>query len=401
MKIIQLVLTFIWFWFINFIGRPIAYFLILMKFGPVKYVNSRISLFKNGPYVVIANHTNHWDPFLVTAATSVPIRWIASDAAFRDSLKPVLYAVGAIPKIKETSDMVTMKMIGNAVAMKQVIGIFAEGKQTWDGKTMELITSTAKLIRFLKIPVVSATIKGGFLAKPRWSWKARKHKITIEFNEIISRKEIKTMKLSEILKRMKDALDFDDFEWQKQHKYPVKSNIRAEYIELALYTCPKCEKIGNLHSSGNFLQCSCGFQAEIDKYGFIVCPDNPPDFNSMHEWMLWQDKKLTDSFDIPIKNNDTAAVLLSDKNVTLKKGSRAKAMDTLITGDAKLYIDRIEVSENGKIFVFPLAETSAGSVFKQYYFDFRYNKTQYQFVFADRHTSGYKWEVAWKKLKNI
>ena len=82
---------------------------------------------------MLPNHTNHWDPFILSWITPHPIRWVASDAALRDAFRKMLLAVGVIPKVKEQSDMITVQELRKSMAQKTIAGIFPEGTQNWDG----------------------------------------------------------------------------------------------------------------------------------------------------------------------------------------------------------------------------------------------------------------------------
>ncbi len=372
----------------------------------VRYRNIREVYSTRGPFVFLPNHTNQWDPFIICFALLRPIRWVASDAAFRDTSKNLLLFGGVIPKVKEQSDMITIEGLRKAIALRYPVGIFPEGTQTWDGRTQELIPATAKLVRFLKVPVIVPIYKGGYLTKPRWSWKIRPSRIEVHFNRIIDAEEIKTMKLAEIERRISEALDHDEYEWQKENMVLIRSRYRAEHLELAHYLCPSCVTIGNLKSEGNTLFCSCGYTVDVDRYGFFVYPENGPGFESPRDWIQWQNgflvDRIKDDLDTAARGGEADPVLLRDSNVTLAKGERVMPMMPVHSGEARLYRNRIEVGDIGsEIISFPLKETTAANTFKQQKFEFRYDKAQFRFRFPTRNISGYKWEIAYKGLRNI
>lgn len=379
---------------------PLAF--IMLVFLNVRYKNLRELFSTRGPFLVLPNHTNQWDPFILSFIVPKPIHWVASDGAFRDTiLKPFMLLGGAIPKIKEQSDLATLHGVKKATAMKHTTGIFPEGEQTWDGRSIQLIPATAKLIRHLKLPVLVPLIKGGYLTKPRWAWGIRRCRIEVHFKRLINSDEIKTMKLSEIKQRLNDALFQDDYEWQKKTLAPIKGNRRAEHLELALYTCPGCERIGTLTSKNNDLKCQCGYEVHIDSYGFFNFPAEGPTFNAPNDWMKWQNKLLISRIQRTIEsaNNDSDPVLMRDSSISLMKSRRAMPMQSIHHGEARLYENRIEVGEIGsRIETFPLKEISAVTTFKQQKFEFRFKQNQYRFAMPTRNISGYKWEIAVKGL---
>ncbi len=390
----------------NLISKFVLGVVIPIKLN-VRYKNIKVVYSTRGPFMFLPNHTNQWDPFILCFAMLRPIRWVASDGVIRDLVKNLIIWGGVIPKVKGQSDMITIEGLKKAVSMGYPVGIFPEGEQSWDGRSKELIPATAKLVRFLKVPVIVPIFKGGYLTKPRWSWQIRRTRIDVHFTRIIDGEEIKTMKLAEIERRINEALKHDDYEWQKENMVPIHSRKRAEHLELVHYLCPSCETVGNMKSKGNTLFCSCGYKVEIDRYGFFQYPQGGPDFDSPGSWVKWQDRLLVlrikealDSGTAGIGEADP--VLLRDPDVTLMKGERAKPMKPIVTGEARLYRDRIEVGETGgEIISLVLKETSAANTFKQQKFEFRYEKNQYRLQQPNRSASGYKWEVAYNGLRKL
>jgi len=351
----------------------------------------------------LPNHTNQWDPFLISIVSWKPVRWVASDGLFRDTAKLLLLAIGVIPKIKEQSDMITIKELQRAISLGFPVGIFPEGEQNWDGKTSELIPATAKLVRLLKIPVIVPISKGAYLSKPRWSWKIRRTRVEIHYKRIIDADEIGGMRLVEIEQRIKEAFKHDEYEWQRRKMSPILSESRAEHLELVHFLCPSCEVIGNLHSRGNVLSCTCGYQVVVDRFGFFSYPDGEPSFESPHEWVIWQNRVLIERIKESLDGDNPDPILLSDSGIALMKSERANPMTHVLSGEARLFRNRIEVADSrgGMISNFPLREISAVNIFKQQKFEFRYGKAQYRLQPPNRSISGYKWEKATKGLRKL
>ena len=389
--------------FMNLLSKFFLALLLPLKLN-VRYRNLKAVYSTRGPFLMLPNHTNQWDPFILSFPILRPIRWVASDAAFRDTFKFMMYMGGAIPKVKEQSDMITLQELKKAVALRHIGGIFPEGTQNWDGRSGELIPATAKLVRFLKVPVIVPVIKGGYLTKPRWTWGSRRCRIEVHFRRIIDAAEIKTIKLAEIERRIGEALTYDEYEWQKVTMAPIHSKRRAEHLELAHWACPSCEGIGTLSSEGNTLSCNCGYSLEVDRYGFFLYPGDGPSFAHPADWISWQNNMLIgiirEKLEASTFGGETDPVILRDSDVILKRGARAQPMQQVHSGEARLYRDRIEVGDIGReIRVFPLKETTAGNTFKQQKFEFRFEKAQYRFRFPNRSVSGYKWEIAYKGLR--
>ncbi|MFW5812371.1 MAG: lysophospholipid acyltransferase family protein, partial [Alkalispirochaetaceae bacterium] len=121
------------------------------------------------PYLVLCNHTSVWDPFFLNSKLDAPIHYVVSDSQFRSRFVAFgLGLVGSIPKTKVLADLETVKSIVKIKHDRGIIGVFPEGQTSWDGHTLPLIPSTAKLIKSLKVPVVIARIEGAYFARPRW-----------------------------------------------------------------------------------------------------------------------------------------------------------------------------------------------------------------------------------------
>lgn len=183
---------------------------------------------------------------------------------------------------------------------------------------------------------------------------------------------------------------------------PILSESRAEYLELVHFLCPSCEGVGGLHSRGNILSCDCGYRVVVDRFGFFSYPEGGPSFESPHDWVIWQNRVLFERIKDALDGDESEPVLLSDAGIALMKSERAKSMTHVLTGEARLFSNRIEVGDPGdEIVSFPLREISAVNIFKQQKFEFRYKKTQYRLQPPNRSVSGYKWEKACNGLREL
>ena len=385
---------------VNVVGTVCLAFIVYVWFH-VRPKNYKTILFTKEPFLIFPNHTNQWDPFIISCLSPRTIHWVASDGVFRDSkLKPMLYLAGTIPTVKGQSDIAILATIHRILSKRHAVGIFPEGNQTWDGHSLTLLESTAKLVRLSKCSVIVPLIKGGFLTKPRWSWGGRRCRIEVHFQRVIDKQEIRNMTLSEIRQRLEKALNHDEYTWQKTALAPIRSKRRSEHLEVVHYMCPACHSIGTLLSMGNNMRCQCGYTVHVDIYGFLQYPQSGPKFDSPRDWINWQNAFLLKSFKKLLKEASPGQdpVLLCDADVILMHSVKAIKIRPLLRGEARLYKDRIEVGDGDEIMSFPLNALSALTTFKQQNFEFVFQKNQYRFSMPSRHVSGYKWEVASKGL---
>ena len=85
-----------------------------------------------------------------------------------------MWAMGAFPRKKGFTDFKSIKYAINLVKKGYPLCIYPEGGRNWDGETLPIIKSIAKLVKLLNVPLVSVVSKGNYLAYPRWADKRRK-----------------------------------------------------------------------------------------------------------------------------------------------------------------------------------------------------------------------------------
>ena len=214
------------------------------------------------PYLLLATHVGFWDPFVISCLTPHSIHWVAADQTFRSPIQGYfLQFFGAIPKTKGVSDFETIREIRRICRDGGVVGLFPEGQRTWDGVTLELLPATAKLARFLRVPVVVARFKGGYFAHPRWARSPRRGKLLVEYEHAFDPDELRRLPAQEIHEKLERLLAHDDYELRNHRLHRFRGRHRAEYIENVLFFCPYCGATDSIRSHRSDLHCrSCGMQ---------------------------------------------------------------------------------------------------------------------------------------------
>lgn len=350
------------------------------------------------PFVVISNHVTVLDPFILSAFLREPVYWITSDGNMRTRLmRALLRLVGSIPKSKAIPDMETVNWTVEVIRKRGgVVGIFPEGQQSWDGSTLPLVPSTAKLLKLLKVPVLTATIRGGYSSLPRWSGNRRRGRMEIEWKLALSPVELKALDLDSIRRRLEESIAHDETAWQESAKVPFIAARRAERIELGLFMCPRCESIGSLRSAREKVNCMvCGMALKIDPYGrFKALRDGQPPFSTFRDWDRWQAgafeaRLLRDAAEKP------GRPLFSDPGALLLRGRKMNPLQKLRTGTLILFPDRLELATIlGFRLRFPLASMEGIGVLKKDILEFYMGKELYQLRFPMRSTSARKWQAA-------
>ncbi len=344
------------------------------------------------PFILLPNHQGFWDPFLVGVYLRDPVYYITSDAVFRSRfLDFLLKFLGAIPKTKSQSDLDALKHIFDMKDQGRNIGIFAEGQRNWSGLTLPLIKSTSKLIRMLRLPVVTAVIKGGFFSHPRWGTSIRTGGLLIEYRLLFGGDEVGSMKVSEIHDKLTGALSFDEVEYQKQQKIEYKGNRFAENIEQFLFTCPECGSMDGLYSYSNSFKClKCGKEWKIDSYQTISASDGNTMFDNVRDWDEWQLKKLHERIDYLF---GTGEVIFDDGGLRINTGYKSRRLKRFISGSLKLTsLDLSMCDKHGKeVLEIPVREINGINVQNREILDLYYNSVLYAVRDPRRRFSSYKW----------
>jgi 1-acyl-sn-glycerol-3-phosphate acyltransferase len=348
-----------------------------------------------GPFLLIGNHCLNWDPFMAGMFLKPNTRFIASDSLFRDRAVAFLltYLVGAIPKKKAVSDMKTIKLSIKELRKGHVVGVYPEANRTWDGRSIDILYSTAKFVKLMKVPVVNCVMKGGYLSRPRWSVRGRKGVLELHFEVLFTKEDVKKLSLDELYETMNKAIWHDEFEWQKNRMIRYKSKRPAEYLENYLYICPRCHKIGTLVSDKTEFKCTvCGLTHTMGEYGYFINEDRK--FESPQGWGNWQDeyfKGLVDTDEVIY--SDSQAVLYSEK----ANGGAYKVDE----GNLMLYKDRIVFNSPSLNRTFFINDIFGNTIQLNCVFDFYYKGDFVRFRFLPKNrASAYKWNYAVDYLKS-
>lgn len=385
----------------NRLLRPL-FSLYLKQLFNYDIVNGDILESIKPPYIVLANHTNFWDPFLLSMCFSVPIYFVASDAYFRNPvLGKLLKLVGAIPKTKLVSDPGTIRGILEVVKNRGIIGIFPEGRRNWDGKTLPLLRPTAKLIRSLRIPVISVLFKGANLSMPRWSNKTRKGHLSMELSKVLDTDQIKPLTAEEIFSEISDSLRYSEYDYQRAHMYQYKGRSKAEQLELFLFTCPECKSIDSMASEADTFKCTaCGYHATYNSYGFFESDINPLHFDNPMDWNLWQLEHLNQLVSKSLKSGLQDAIL-HEHSIIMRTGGKTGSLDKGTSeGTLSLYHDMLVYTYgNNPDMHFPISDISGDNVQLNNQLEFIFNKVLYRFKGKNGSMSAYRFAKAIEAIR--
>lgn len=334
----------------NFL-RPFFRFILWLKFN----FHPRLSELP-APCLIVANHCTDWDPFLLGVTVKKHVYYIASDHVFRKKLVGTLihWAQAPITRLKGSTAGDTALTAIRRLRAGHNVCVFAEGNRSFNGRTGDIVESTAKLAksagRIAGASLVTFKFTGGYLSSPRWAGSScHRGFMSGGIVRVYMPDELQAMPPS----RIADVIRADIYEnaWvtQREKMIPYKGRRRAQYLERALCICPKCNAMGALESRDNDFFCTaCGMRTAVNEYGFFEGGDLP--FDNVLDWDEWQavalQKRVDEAGDDPIAaDSDTELAQVLDDYKVRPVG----------TGFIRIFRDRLECCG----LTFPFSDISA------------------------------------------
>ena len=306
---------------------PRLQFFLRLHYGPFDFAPAPEL---EGAYIVLPNHSCGGDQFFVAFSfLKRHMYYVASEHAFRKKLLGAVmrFATGPISRVKGTVAASTVLSIMRWLRQGVPICIFPEGNRTWNGRSLPLHPTTAKLLRTSGVPVMTYRIEGGYLSDPRWSHSLRRGRLRGGVVHVYQPEELKKMSLAEINERISADLWVDTDESQSREHIPYRGRRLAEGLEEALFICPKCGGIGTLRGEGNMFSCACGLRAEYGEDGFF---DDKAPFRSVAPWDDWQLgelRRLAGEGNVRFSDEEAEIWLLGEEHETTLLGKGTVTLD--------------------------------------------------------------------------
>ena len=237
-------------------------------------------------YLVLMNHQTAFDQFFAGIPFKKPLYYIASEDLFSKGFISDLIRtlIAPIPIKKQTTDP---RAVINCIKVAREGGSICmapEGNRTYDGRPLHINPTVAPLARKLGLPIAFLRIEGGYGVHPRWSDVVRRGQINCGISRILEPEEIAAMTDGELYDIICRELAVD--ETKIAGIYTHKKS--AEYLERALYTCPRCG-FAHLESKGDTLRClDCGLEVRHTEKKELVSESEDFKFRTVADWMDYQ-----------------------------------------------------------------------------------------------------------------
>ena len=244
-----------------------------------------------GPYLMLVTHSSMVDFNVMLKATHPhKVNNVMTLEGFNTYTEPLMRSLGVLGTRKYINDMNLVRNIKYCIEkLGNTFVLFPEARYSLDGCTSYIPSSTAKLIKVLKVPVVVLKIQGNFITCPQWNKINKKTHVEAQMVQIITREECKDITLDEIASRIREHFQYDDYKWQLEHKVKIDHPKRAEGLHALLYKCPHCKAESQMDSKGAKLFCNaCGKTWEMDEYGQLHALDGKTEFHHIPDWSNWE-----------------------------------------------------------------------------------------------------------------
>jgi hypothetical protein len=246
------------------------------------------------PYMVLSNHMYFID-FELAAMATFPYRVnnvVNIDGYYR---RPwLMELIGAICTRKFTMDLHLVKSIRKVLSRGDILCMYPEARYSPCGITSYIPDSVGMLVKRNKVPVVAILHRGNYLHSPFWNFrKKRKVPLHTTATQILTAEDIEKMSVEEINAKIREALTYDDYRYQKENGILITEPFRAEGMHKILYQCPHCLAESKMDSKGTEIFCrECGKRWNLGEDGTLSALDGETEFSRVPDWFLWQREQV-------------------------------------------------------------------------------------------------------------
>lgn len=326
------------------------------------------------PYILLANHNTDLDPVMLGKAFPGQMYFVASEHVFRKGFwsNVLLKLFAPIPRVKGSTDAAAALEIIRRSRRGDNICLFPEGNRSFTGVTGPIFPATGKLVRTAGATLYTYRFEGGYLACPRWGRSGRRGKIRGQLVGCYSPDELKKMKPEEINALIARDLYEDAFARQEEVQLSYRDSHQAEYLEAALYICPKCGKISTMKSENDRFFCThCGLTLTYTERGSFAGKEVP--FQNVRDWDAWQSEQMK-----LLAEGEGDEELFFDETVAFSKFGENHETVPLGSGRISMSRGKLTVGEH----CFPLETVSGMGLFGRANIAFSVGAEHYEIKFA-------------------
>ncbi|MCR4593968.1 MAG: 1-acyl-sn-glycerol-3-phosphate acyltransferase [Clostridiales bacterium] len=330
-------------------------FIVIRFFGKtiLKKANAEVERYtpKHKTFILIGNHSDVLDPAYQMIALRKYVKFVAADFLAREGfwfhfILETLNTV--IIKERNKPSSILIENIMKTLEAGIPVGLHAEGIITSNGETGFISENTGKLVKDSGVALITFRTVGGYFRRPRWTSHIRKGPVSGKVIREYSPEELAEYSVEEINEIIRRDIYVNAFEEQRKNKKLFRGEKLAEYAERAVYMCPKCGKVGGMHSHDDVLECDCGYYLTFGEDGFFHSDRNEVIYDNILDWDKWQRNEWKNR----LLSSDDDILFTEDRQKVYTIVNNEK---NLLCDDGILRIckDRYEIDMKGEIISLP------------------------------------------------
>ena len=251
------------------------------------------------PYVILSNHMAFVD-FELAAKATFPNRInnvVTIDGFYRRAW--LMELIGAICTRRFTTDFHLIKSIRKVLKRGDILCMYPEAKYSLCGIPSYIPDTLGRLIKRNKVPVVITLHRGNYLHAPFWNArKKRKVPMRTTMELLFTAKDVERLSVDELNEKLREALDYDEYRYQKENGILIKEPYRAEGLHNILYKCPHCLTEARMSSKGTILRCdACGHEWHMNEDSSLVSLSGETVFSYIPDWFRWERRQVEEEID--------------------------------------------------------------------------------------------------------
>ena len=245
------------------------------------------------PYMMLSNHMAFIDfelaamgtwPYSVSNVVNIDgyvVKWF------------LMEWIGCIATRKFTTDIALVKSIRKVTKRGDILGMYPEARYSPCGITSFLPDSLGKLVKMNKVPVVAVLHRGNHLYAPVWDVpNKRKVPMHTTLTQILTAQQAKEMSVDQINEAIRAALQYDDYQYQKDNGILITDPFRARNLHKVLYKCPHCGAEA-MDSAGTEIFCAeCGKRWVWQEDGYLKATQGETEFDHIPDWFRWERQEV-------------------------------------------------------------------------------------------------------------
>lgn len=277
------------------------------------------------PYLVIGMHQGFSDYYIGPLAMFPHRAMYVSDMEGFAAFGKWLYrGLGCIGKRRYVPEITVLKHMKYAISMGQSVFVYPESRHSNVGTTSYIPKNLGKLCKLMNVPVVILSENGSYLANPFWDEEhTRKVPIRAKLTCLYNLEELSNASVSDIQESIENALQYNEYKYQKDNNIHITYKKRAEGLHKALYQCFNCGTKYTMSTKEATLFCNkCSSSWTMNELGELVSSQSVV---SIPDWYEWERNNVISSSkddDFIKKYNVTVEALPNEKGfVSLGSGT--------------------------------------------------------------------------------